>query len=258
MKARFGAAALLGFATLAWAAPAQAKELSAFKVCGRSGCTSVTDRTVLTSLIRSIEAQREVVRVSTPAPAPFLRLEYWVRGDRTSGPSFVQYYVPSKGVAEVMTGPDSWTWVRPDAVSAVLRRVSRKGTPFRTPRILAVTVGGKTVRDPASYVSLFGPADKADIFPDEPDWQRIVVKTSAPSPWSTSAATLEYSKNTNVLWRGNDFVTVAADIASRIEARQSLTVPTGEAFPWALLFGGLGGAAVIIPTTVLFRRRRGN
>jgi hypothetical protein len=222
MKARFGAAALLGFATLAWASPAQAKELSAFKVCGASRCISVTDQAVLITLLRSIEAQRQVARVSTPAPAPFFRLEYWVRGDRGRVPGFVQYYVPSKRVAAVMIGPDSWSWVRPDAVSRVVKRVSSALSPHPTPHISSVTIGGKAVRDPASYVRLFAVKGKAETFPDKPDWERIVMKTRNPSPWSTSAATLEYSKSTNVLWRDNEFVQVPPSIASRIEARGSL------------------------------------
>ena len=255
MKAICGAAAALTLAALMWAAQAQAKELSAFRVCGAAGCTSVTDRAVLTTLIRSFEAQRGLARVSTPPPATFLRLEYWIKGDRARGPSFVQYYVPSKGVAAVMTGPDSWTWIRPAAVSAVFRRASKRVRPFRTPRISSVTIGGKAVRDPVSYVRLFALESKADEFPADPDWQRIVLRTAAPSPWSTSAATLEYSKTTNVLWRGNEFVKVPSSTASRIEARESLADVTTSSFPWPLLFG-LGGAAVIVPTALFVRRRR--
>jgi hypothetical protein len=256
MKARFGAAALLASATLLWAATAQAKQLSAFSVCGTARCRSITDRNVLRTLIRSFETQSEPARVSTPPPSPFLRLEYWIRGDRARGPSFVQYYIPSRDVAALMTGPGLWTWVRPDAVNAVFRRVSGGVAPFRAPRFSSVTIDGQAVRGPASYVRLFALAGKADRFPDEPDWQRIVIRTADPSPWSTSAATLEYSKSTDVLWRGSDFVKIDASIASRIEAREPLSGPAGRSFPWTLLFGGLGGAAVIVPAAVFFRRRR--
>jgi hypothetical protein len=256
MKAKIGAAALLTLGALMCVATAQAKELSAFKVCGAAGCTSVTDRAILRSLIRGVEAQGQAARVSTPPPSPFLRLEYWVRGDLASRPSFVQYYVPSRGVAALMTGPASWTWVQPNAANAVFRHLSKEVAPFPTPRISAVTIGGRAVRDPASYARLFAFELKAESFPGEPDWQRIVVNTTAPSPWSTSAATLEYSKSTNVLWRGSDFVQVPSSTASRMEARESLSTPAGNSFPWSFLFGGLGGAAVIIPTTVFFRRRR--
>jgi hypothetical protein len=222
VKARVGIAVLLASAVLGWVGSAQAKQLSAFKVCGATGCSTVTDRATLTTLIRAIETQRQLTRVSTPAPAPFLRLEYWVKGDRGRGPTFVHYYLPSRGVAEVITGPGSWTWIRPDAISAVLQRTTKGTKAFRTPRISSVTLGGRTVEDPASYVRLFALNGKVDGFKGAPDWQSIVVKTGRPSPWSTSAAMLEYSRSTNVLWRGNEFVQVPAAIASRLEARASL------------------------------------
>ena len=256
MKTRLAVGALLASATLIWAVPAQAKELSAFKVCGASGCTSVTDRTLLNNLILSFEGQGEAVHVSTPAPAQFLRLEYWVRGDLAQGPSFVQYYVPSRGALALMTGPQTWSWVRPEAVKAAVDRLASGVAPFGGPRISAVEIGGRAVHDPASYARLFTLTRKAERFPDEPDWQRIVIKTAVPSPWSTSAATLEYSKSTNVLWRGNEFVKVPEGLASRIEARKSLAGSTRRSFPWTVLFGGLGGAAVVVPTAVFFRRRR--
>jgi hypothetical protein len=256
VKARIGAVALLSFAVLIWAESARAKELSMFRICGAAGCTAVADGSVLRDLIRGVEAEGEAVRVSTPAPAPFLRLEYWVRGDQAGRPSFVQYYLPSRGVAAVMTGPGSWSWVQPGAVNAVFQRLTKGVTPFRTPRISAVAIGRQSVRDPASYVGLFTLQGKADHFPGEPDWQRIVVRTDAPSPWSTTAATLEYSKSTNVLWRGNEFVQVDSSLASRIETRKSLAASAGRRFPWAVLFGGIGGAAVVVPTAVFFRRRR--
>jgi hypothetical protein len=256
VKARLVAGALLASATLVWTASAHAKELAAFKVCGPSGCTSVADQTLLANLIRGVEAQGDAVRVGTPPPAPFLRLEYWVRGDLARGPSFVQYYVPSRGALALMSGPQAWIWVRPGTVKAVFDRVTGATAPFAAPRISAVAISGKTVRDPGSYARLFTLTGKAERFPDEPDWQQIVITTAAPGPWSTSAATLEYSKSTDVLWRGSEFVKVTRAVASRIEARRSLTGSTGPSFPWRLLFGGLGGAALIVPTAVFFRRRR--
>jgi hypothetical protein len=217
-----GTAVLLTAALLVSAGSAQAKQLSAFKVCGAAGCTSVSERAVLTTLMRAIESQGRLVRVSTPSPAPFLRLEYWVKGDGGHGPAFVHYYLPSRRVMEVITGPDSWTWVRPDAISAVLRRVTSGVKPFPTPKIVSASIGGKTVQDPASYVRLFAIRQKADAFGGASDWKRIVVTTRTPSPWSTAAATLEYSPSANVLWRGSEFVEVPPNIASHLEARASL------------------------------------
>jgi hypothetical protein len=222
VKARLVAAALLITGSLLCAPAAGAKDLAAFKVCGARGCTSITDRALLRRLFLGIQAQREAARVSTPSPAPFLRFEYWAMGERVPEPSFVQYYVPSRGVVEVNTGAGSWTWIRPDAANAVFRRVSIRAAPFAAPRISSVTIGGRPVRDPASYSRLFTLHGKSDTVVDKPDWQRIVIRTASPSPWSTTAATLEYSRSTSVLWRGNEFVRIPPSLASRIAARRSL------------------------------------
>ena len=221
MKA-LGIVVLLTSALLVLAGSAQAKQLSAVKVCGAAGCTSVSDRAVLTSLMRAIETQSQPLRVSTPSPAPFLRLEYWVKGDGGHGPDFVHYYLPSRRIMEVMTGPGSWSWIRPDSVSALLRRVTNGVKPFPTPRIVSASLGSRTVQDPASYARLFAIKQKADAFGGASDWKRIVLRTRTPSPWSTAAATLEYSPSANVLWRGSEFVEVPSNIASRLEARASL------------------------------------
>ena len=78
---------LVGFA-LASTAPASAKELTALEVCGAAGCTRITHRSVLRELIRAIEAHGHPVSVSTPSPAPFLRLDYYLRGHRNGRPDF--------------------------------------------------------------------------------------------------------------------------------------------------------------------------
>jgi hypothetical protein len=208
--------------SLLWAPAAGAKNLAAFKVCGTTGCTPITDRALLRGLFRGIQAQREAPRVSTPRPAPFIRFEYWIRGEKAREPSFVQYYVPSRRVVEVNTGSGPWTWIRPDAANILFHRVSNGVAPFPAPRISSVTIGGKPASNPASYIRLFRLQGKPDVFPDKPDWQRIVVRTASPSPWSTTAATLEYSSSTNVLWRGNEFVQVRSEIAIRVEAGASL------------------------------------
>jgi hypothetical protein len=241
---------------LVWTAAAQAKELSSFKACGSTGCRTIKDPQLLRTLIRAVEAQGEPVSVPTPVPAPFLRLEFWVRGDSTTAPSFVQYYVPSGGVVALNTDPDAWTWVRPGALRPLLDRVTTGVARFATPRISRVTIGGRPVRDPVSYARLFTLQGEADNLPGEPDWKPIVIETAQPSPWGKNAATLEYSASKNVLWRSIQFVHIPSGIAAQFESRKSLAASPSRSFPWVILFGGLGGAALVVPTTLLFRRRR--
>lgn len=252
-----GIAALAATSVLVWTAAAEAKELSSFKACGASGCKAIKDPQLLKGLIHSVEAQGDTVGVSTPAPASFLRLEFRVRGDEATGPSFVEYYAPSRGRVAFNTDPGALAWVRPaPAVRALLDRVITGVTPFATPRITRVTLGGKPVRDPASYARLFTLKGKAESFPDDPDWKPIAIEMGGPTPWSTSAANLEYSPSKNVLWRGSEFVLLPSGLSAQLEARKSLASSPTRRFPWVLVFGGLAGAALIVPPTVLFRRRR--
>ncbi|MGZ4300865.1 MAG: hypothetical protein ACXVE1_13080 [Gaiellaceae bacterium] len=243
-----------GFA-LAVAAPAQAKELSAFNACGVAGCKTVKDTALLRKLIRSVEAQGNPISVPIPAPTAYLRLEFWIRGDQAHGPTFVQYYAPSRGLVLLQTDPDAWTWVKVGDLRPLLYWATLGVTPFAKPRISRVTIGGKPVEGPASYARLFTLQGKAESLPDEPDWQPIRIVTGRPGPWSSHAATLEYSPSKNVLWRSIQFVKVPNDLGRRLEAGRSLDAPGGDSFPWVLLLGGAGTAAVIVPGTFLYRRR---
>jgi hypothetical protein len=240
---------------LAVAAPAQAKELSTFKACGAAGCKTVKDTSLLRKLIRSVEAQGNPVSVPIPAPTAYLRLEFWVRGDEAHGPSFVQYYAPARGLVSLQTDPGAWTWVRAGGLRPLLDRATLGVTPFAKPRISRVTIGGKPVQGPASYARLFTLQGKAESLPDEPDWQPIRIETRRAGPWSSHAATLEYSPSKNVLWRSIQFLNVPNDLATRLEAGKSLDAPSGASFPWALLLGGVGTAAVIVPGMFFYRRR---
>jgi hypothetical protein len=129
-------------------------------------------------------------------------------------------------------------------------------TPFEAPRITRVEIAGKVARDPASYIRLFRLHSDTNDYPQDGDWRSIRVVTALPSPWSTPAATLEYSPSTDVLWRGSEFVEVPSRLASRLEARESLAGATTSSFPWAAFVGGIGAAAVVVPSAIFVRRRR--
>ena len=128
--------------------------------------------------------------------------------------------------------------------------------PFATPTISRVTVGDEQGRDPASYARLFRLQKRADSLPEDPDWKPITIETRGPTPWSTSASTLEYSASKNVLWRGAEFVAVASSLATQLEAGKSLAEAPGNGFPWLELVGGFGAAGLVLPTVLILRRRR--
>ena len=225
---------------------AHAKELSAFKACGAAGCRQIKDRAVLRTLIRAVEAQGEPVSVPTPAPSPFIRLDFFMRGDEGTGPAFRQYYIPSRGVLLIQTDPNAWAWVSARNIQTVLARVTRSVKPYAAPTITRITVGGRSLFDRDEYARLFTTRPTTYSVPDEPDWVDVKVKTTRPSPWSTTAATLAYSPSTKVLWRGSEFVVLP----------DSLDNSSHDSLRWALLLGGLGSAAVVVPAALVWRRRR--
>jgi hypothetical protein len=246
----------LALAAFLCAGTAQAKELSSFRVCGAAGCRETRDPALLRQLIHAVELQGEPVSARTPSPAPFLRLEFHAKGDDGTTASWSQYYVPSLRRLAIETDPDAWTWVRAGDLENILGRVTGGVRPFAAPRITRVEIAGKVARNPASYIRLFRlHTDTAD-YPQDGDWRSIRVVTALPSPWSTRAATLEYSPSTDVLWRGSEFVKVPSRLASRLEARESLAGATTSSFPWAAFLGGIGAAAVVVPTAIFVRRRR--
>jgi hypothetical protein len=248
---------LVALAGLAFAASAHAKELSTFRACGASACSSVTNPALLATLMRAVELQGEPVSTGTPAPTPFFRLEFVARGDEGSTPSFIQYYAPRAGRLAVETDPGVWRWVQAGSLRAVLDRLTAGSRPFATPTIARVLVAGRPVEDPGSYATLFALRAATNDYPDDGDWRTIRIETVEPSPWTTGAATLEYSPSTNVLWRGAEFISVPDGLADRIESRSSLTRPVEEgSFPWLILAGGVGGAAIVVPAAWLARRRR--
>ena len=240
------------------AGAAQAKELSSFRACGAAGCRETRDAALLRQLIHAVALQGDPVSARTPAPAPFLRLEFVARSDDGTSASWRQYYVSSLGRLAIETDPGRWSWVKAGSLRRLLGRVTAGVKPSPAPRITRVEIAGKVARDPASYTRLFRLQTQTDDYPDDPDWQTIRLATARrPSPWSTQAATLEYSPSTDVLWRGSEFVKVPPALAARVEARKSVSGTTiSGSFPWAAFLGGIGAAAAVVPAAWLVRRRR--
>lgn len=233
---------------------AGAKELASFKVCGAAGCKAITSPGVLRSLIRALESQGEPVSTTTPALAPYYRLEFSIKGDEGMTPSFTQYYARSLALISMEPNPGGWTWVKAGPLQKLLANVTAGVKPFAPPRIAKVTVGGKPVSDPGSYSTLFTFHKPTDDYPDDGDWIRISIATARPSPWSTGAATLEYSPSKNTLWRGAEFIEVPSDLASQLEARKSLNeTPEKHSLAWIPVLGVL---ALVLSAAVVLQRRR--
>jgi hypothetical protein len=250
--------ALVALSAVVWTGSAQAKELSSFKACGAAGCKAVTARTTLRALIKALELQGEPVTTDTPAPAPFFRLEFTAKGDEGMSPSFTQYYIPAGGVIAIHPEAGSWAWIDAASLRSLYRKVTAGLTPYGTPTFTRAALGGDALAGPASYSRLFRLHGSTDDQPAEADWIAITLGAAAPSPWTTEAATLEYSPSTNVLWRGVEYVKLPGPLADNLEHNRTFAAPASDGgFPWAPLLGALGSAALLLGGAFLARRRRG-
>jgi hypothetical protein len=242
---------------LVFAEAGEAKELASFKACGDAGCKAVTAPATLRALLKGLQLQGEPVTSETPAPAPFYRLEFVAKGDEGMSPSFTQYYVPSKGTISIETESGSWSWVKIAALKSLYERVTEGLTPYGKPRFTRAALGGQLLSDPASYSRLFSLQGESDDFPSDPDWLPITFTSAKPSPWTSQAATLEYSPSTNTLWRGVEYIKLTGQRAANLEHRRSFAAASaGGGFPWLALLAGLGAAALLGTGVLIVRRRR--
>jgi hypothetical protein len=173
-------------------------------------------------------------------------------------PSFIQYFVPSNGVIAIETEAGAWSWIRPAGLSSLFRKVTAEVKPYGTPRFTRATLGGERLSDPASYSRLFTLQGATDDFPSEPDWLPFAFTSARPSPWTTNAATLEYSPSTNTLWRGVEYIKLSNRLAGNVEHHRSFAAAggSGGGFPWLPLLVSLVAAGVLGGALFVIRARR--
>jgi len=153
--------------------------------------------------------------VRPSAVAPFL-LVHWQwpgEGQKTA------YYVPATGKIR-QTGGGAVSWFKlADATGLPARTASL--TPFPVPQLTRVTVGGRSVRDPQSYLEVFG-AGVNSFTAILPRWLPIKFFAFAPSPWTDGVDEVWISRKGGLLWIDGNIVRIPLQLAQRIRARRSL------------------------------------
>lgn len=246
---------LVALAALLLAAPALAKEPKEATVCGADGCATTTDRQSLLNLM---------VDNGTLPPAPPAG-EYYkvtitidVPPDAGVAPKVGWWYAPSGGGAIRAIGRDPsgvtpW-YALTSGGKALFDKVTGDLRPFSSPKVTGVTIGGKAVEDPASYVRLLSLPTSVDAVPRSGDWQQVVFG-GPPSPWTDNAVDVSYSPKDNLLQRGADFVRIAPATAAKIESGSSLA--PGGGFPWRPVSFGLVAVLLLAALVLTARRIRG-
>ncbi len=185
-------------------------------VCGSNACTQLDfahAEGLFTSAIFSGSATRPT------GPAPYYELRWsWDQGNDVTA-----YWVPD-GSTIRMSESSYASWHSVDAAAtAMLGDAARGLTPFAVPTITRVTVGGRLVADPQSYLRLFQPMKAAFTWPAAKGWLRVRLAGDRFTPWTDGLTDLRISKAKNFVWFDYSVYRVPSTLARRARRALSLT-----------------------------------
>jgi hypothetical protein len=88
------------------------------------------------------------------------------------------------------------------------------------PTIRRATVGGKPVRDPASYLALYQAQPQVTAFGG--DSLEIVIESARPSPWTGPEAAIAFYPRDSVVTTAGRILVIPVAVAERMQRRLSL------------------------------------
>lgn len=239
-------------ALLLGAAPAQAKELLGAELCGPDGC--VTQR--VAGMLEGPNGPFSGELADAAKPGPWYR-GYLLAGDRGKVVGKLLFYYVPGGDEVVQPGRygQVTAWTHPDPkLAAVVAALAKRIEPYATPRLTSVTLNGRPVRDPQSYLRLWTLGHEATGYPSGIDSQQVVFYSDPASPWSDGNYVVAYAKS-SLLLRDGKVVALPKDVAERVAAHASLA--PGSTTPWTTIaVAGALAVAVIVLAVALVRRLR--
>jgi hypothetical protein len=237
---------------LALPAVAGAKGLQGAELCGADGCATERNAALPEGRGGPFSGAGEVVAPSAPAP--------WLRGSLLLGEGgkifgrIAFFYVPSADLV-VQAGDEhtqpAW-WHPQGAFGALVRRLAERVRPLPPPTLTSVTVDGRAVDDPQSYLRLYTTGKKPETYPRDTRSVTIAFHSQRPTPWSTRNYVVLYP-SANILVRDGVMVAVSPSVTKAVTARASLDTSGGP--PWLTIALALGGAAAVV-AVALSRRSR--
>jgi hypothetical protein len=239
---------ILLVAFLGFAGSGHAKGLTGIEVCGESDCASAATGGFDKPPFDDASAGQ-----LPPAVGPFYRIVFEVEGHRED--AWLVYYEPRSGLGAVPTESGSTMWLRFDGkLAPIVKRLARRVTPFPTPPVQSVTIGGRTVGgDPSSYLQLFAAANPHDR-PLSDNTVPIRIDSALRNPWTEEALLRYYPEENIVQLSAGSFVQLDADLAADVEAARELGADS-SGFPWAVVAGAVTAAALAVVAAAWWSRR---
>jgi len=237
-------------AALAVPAVAAAKGVVGAELCGATGCASERNAGLPEGPGGPFSGAGEVVPPSAPAP--------WLRGSLLLGDGgkvfgrLLFFYVPSADL--VVQAGDQYTqpsWWHPQGAFAdIVRRLAKRVEPLPAPTMTSVTVDGRAVADPQSYLRLYTVGTKPKAYPTDTRSLTIAFHSRRPTPWSTRNYVVLYP-GTNLLVRDGQMVSVPPSVTKAVMQRGSLDTSGGA--PWLTI--ALAAVAAAASAAVALRLR---
>jgi hypothetical protein len=239
-------------------ATAGAKEVTAVKVCGASGCNEVTDRSAIKPFAEDNAAQPNET-FDAPIGSYYKVTMSYADPDGNVVGFNVSYWLPDTALmhGSDQSSYDPW-WQLTKAQNTAMRSVASGLDPY-TPALARVVVNGRAVADPNSYIRLFGyftPSYR--VAPKKSRWIKIRVTPAHSNPWLQKAARLRYQPELRLLQRPDQGqVVLPKAIGKLLVKRASLAVKAGSGGGHTALYAGVGvaGAAAVALLAAIRRKR---
>jgi hypothetical protein len=219
--------ALSAVSVLTVASGAAAKEPpNGFQLCGPNACAAIGTNDG-EPLAISLFYGGGSVELWTPKvpPASFYAMHWsFQQGETHTG-----YYVPLLNAFRFVgstSGPESANglvhWVKlGQSAQTILERITSTLEPFPAPVPSRVTVGGRPVQDPESYLRLWSVGNPTYTWP-RTGFTAIKVTSDMVSPWTDRAAHLSISRRGGFLMRDSTVYRIPTQLARLVRARASL------------------------------------
>jgi hypothetical protein len=204
---------------------------SGFEVCGVRACAAISAFADAEPLAIGLwfgggDGAGELATRLVP-PVPFYALHWaFQQGDVHTG-----YYVPTLSLFRYVGDPASPAtrsnslvhWIKlGQSTRTVLDRLTAMLEPFPSPLPSRVTVGGRAVRDPESYLGLWSVAGRPTYGWPLAGFMRIKMTCNLRSPWTDAAADLRISRRGAYLLRDATVLRIPPALARQVRARASL------------------------------------